>query len=174
MNLRLRNRKRFNGWFIDWESWIFAGKAVQTSGRSVRSIRALSLFVFYFLLAMKTGRSPFLAGISLVSVEQWVRSIFRISSPTGEGRRKCPDRCRVRQDRGEIDVPSISCRIAEKHHLGPTGGQERDSPVEHRPRVGSWSPDMRFMRGDVAQGLPRVLHRFLGVPYPLGGIQDLI
>jgi len=32
---------------------------------------------------------------------------------------------------------------------GTTGGQDIQNPVEHRPMVGSWSPDMRFLRREM-------------------------
>ena len=32
---------------------------------------------------------------------------------------------------------------------GTTGCQDIQNPVEHRPMVGSWSPDMRFLRREM-------------------------
>lgn len=57
---------------------------------------------------------------------------------------------------------------------GTTGGQDIQNPVEHRPMVGSWSPDMRFLRRCGSMIAQRNRHRFPGMPYIPGFIQDLL
>ena len=79
MNLHLRNRKRFNGWFIKLGIVDVCREDRTGKGETAPINQSAQLVPFYFLIAIITGRSPFLAGISLVSVEQWVRSIFRSS-----------------------------------------------------------------------------------------------
>lgn len=63
-----------------WDNLMDICREDRTDKRETAPIDQSAQFVpFSFLIAIITGRSPFLAGISLVSVEQWVRSIFRIS-----------------------------------------------------------------------------------------------
>ena len=61
----------------------------------------------YLFIAIIVGRSPFLARISLVSVEQCERSIFRISYRIGAGRGRSLGTPLSRRVRGDTDVPLI-------------------------------------------------------------------
>jgi hypothetical protein len=54
---------------------------------------------------------------------------------------------------GKIEVKSMYRRLRailpRDVAPGTTGGQDIQNPVEHRPMVGSWSPDMRFLRREM-------------------------
>lgn len=54
---------------------------------------------------------------------------------------------------GKMEVKPMYCRfravVPRNVAPGTTGGQDIQDTVEHRPMVGSWSPDMRFLRREM-------------------------
>ncbi len=76
MILNLRNRKRFKGWLVESGFVDIFREDGANKRKTVPIDQSTQPVPFYFLIVIITGRSPFLAGTSSVSVEQCMKSIF--------------------------------------------------------------------------------------------------
>jgi len=86
--LHLRNLKCFEGWLVDPGIMDICRYNRAGEGKTVPINQSTQFFPFTFFIVIIAGRSPLFAGISLVSVEQCKRSIFRISYPHRSRSRK--------------------------------------------------------------------------------------
>ena len=88
MILHLGDLKRFEGWLVE-PGIMDVGRGNCAGKRETVPIdQSTQLVPVYLFIAIIAGRSPFLAGIALVSVEQCERSIFLISYPDRRRSRK--------------------------------------------------------------------------------------
>ncbi|MBA7483592.1 hypothetical protein ES707_19108 [subsurface metagenome] len=86
--LRSGNLKCFDGWCVELGIVSICRGKGTGKGETVLIDQSTQLTPVYLFIAIIAGRSPFLAGIALVSVAQCVRSIFRISYPDRRRSRK--------------------------------------------------------------------------------------
>jgi hypothetical protein len=84
----LGNLKCFEGWLVEPGIVDICRGNCAGKGKTVPIDQSTQFVPVYLFIAIIAGRSPFFAGISLVSVAQWERSIFLISYPDRRRSRK--------------------------------------------------------------------------------------